>query len=989
MARYIGKRIVPKHCGYWDNAKEYEMESVVYHQASGNSYISRKTVPAGTDISQTEYWALCSDFNMQMDLLEKHFTATEQRIVADNDAMEQAIRQNNAATAQAIQENNAATAQTVQEDNTATRQHVDESLEETTTELTQTVTAAQTAMTRQKESFDATAQQLNARMDEVLVAGTGDGQTEIADARVDADGNAFDSLGSHIRSASERSNSALNSRLNFLVLEQGSITAIGTNAGKETDAANRVRTVTKIEYPVHIDLSNTDYLVNTYNVYNKTTGAFIPPAVSPQGNSQKIIDIVPESGTYVRITFKHANGNDFTPGDLQPDLTLCNFETRIKSLETQTDNLQNQTDGIQAVVSTNDNVIFTTGYFIDTSQGNVGSVVDVTPISNAFTAYFISQCKTGDVFTITGTGGSSARLWCFLDRDYRRLSGKTAVANASATDLQLIADQPGYFICNVLIANPYSVVKTTVGDMTFDDIKDTFSQIDSELDAINGKLDNVTHITNPHYLFWRMGAFDSNGAQGFSNGMLSADRFFTVVKLKAGSTVSKKSSVTRGTNLAFGYKLSESDAILSGYQSSISGALTIAQDCIAYIGIRYNNPVEALLNDSILDAFDFDLKVIDYSSRYSRGDRTIDIFAPATSTKHQRNYGHPCPEIYYEGQHTDDTGWTNSTSDIGAIYDAFDALAEDSGGYFGKKTDYGVAYTGNAGNPLYEATDEWHMYSYSTAELSTNSVPKVAITCCMHGNEKMSVYAMHYLIYDLIHNATKNPVLSWLKSNCIITFIPICNPYGFMKATPSRLNENGVNLNRNFPTYNWGAWEDDRTDGNGSQPGGMNYKGEAAASETQTKLMMRFFRNNYDAVLAIDIHTNGADTVARDQISAYMPADPQSTTDLNYDLLHDFIKVGKCFNTRLKPWLNEKYGAGMPYSLGYGSVIAMPYYPCAPHWIRETAGLIGQCYEVMAGSSTGFIGDQLTVYAPATIKAAAEEIGNLLVTLLAHCKGMD
>ena len=60
MARYVGKRIVPKHCGYWDNAKEYEMESVVYDRASGNSYISRKTVPVGTDISQTEYWALCS-----------------------------------------------------------------------------------------------------------------------------------------------------------------------------------------------------------------------------------------------------------------------------------------------------------------------------------------------------------------------------------------------------------------------------------------------------------------------------------------------------------------------------------------------------------------------------------------------------------------------------------------------------------------------------------------------------------------------------------------------------------------------------------------------------------------------------------------------------------------------------------------------------------------------------------------------------------------
>ncbi len=55
MARYVGKRIVPKHCGYWDNTKAYEMENIVYDRTSGNSYISRQAVPAGTDISQEEY----------------------------------------------------------------------------------------------------------------------------------------------------------------------------------------------------------------------------------------------------------------------------------------------------------------------------------------------------------------------------------------------------------------------------------------------------------------------------------------------------------------------------------------------------------------------------------------------------------------------------------------------------------------------------------------------------------------------------------------------------------------------------------------------------------------------------------------------------------------------------------------------------------------------------------------------------------------------
>ena len=193
MARYVGKRIVPKHCGYWDNTKAYEMENIVYDRTSGNSYISRKAVPAGTDISQEEYWALCSDFNMQMDLLEKHFTATEQRIVADNDATESAIRADNDATETAIRQ-----------DNTNTRNQIDESLRQTTEELTGTVNQARSAMTEQKASFDQTAEALNTRMDAVLAAGTGTGETEILDAHVDAEGNTHATLGEAIRSSETR-----------------------------------------------------------------------------------------------------------------------------------------------------------------------------------------------------------------------------------------------------------------------------------------------------------------------------------------------------------------------------------------------------------------------------------------------------------------------------------------------------------------------------------------------------------------------------------------------------------------------------------------------------------------------------------------------------------------------------------------------------------------------------------------------------------------
>jgi hypothetical protein len=58
MAKYVGKRIVPKLCGAWNDHMKYEMLSVVLDENTGDSYVARKEVPAGTGLNQTEYWAL-------------------------------------------------------------------------------------------------------------------------------------------------------------------------------------------------------------------------------------------------------------------------------------------------------------------------------------------------------------------------------------------------------------------------------------------------------------------------------------------------------------------------------------------------------------------------------------------------------------------------------------------------------------------------------------------------------------------------------------------------------------------------------------------------------------------------------------------------------------------------------------------------------------------------------------------------------------------
>lgn len=69
MSEYIGSRIVPKHCGYWSSGSAYEVLSIVLYAATGDSYIARKEVPGGTEIGNTEYWALCADFSAQLEVL--------------------------------------------------------------------------------------------------------------------------------------------------------------------------------------------------------------------------------------------------------------------------------------------------------------------------------------------------------------------------------------------------------------------------------------------------------------------------------------------------------------------------------------------------------------------------------------------------------------------------------------------------------------------------------------------------------------------------------------------------------------------------------------------------------------------------------------------------------------------------------------------------------------------------------------------------------
>jgi protein MpaA len=67
---------------------------------------------------------------------------------------------------------------------------------------------------------------------------------------------------------------------------------------------------------------------------------------------------------------------------------------------------------------------------------------------------------------------------------------------------------------------------------------------------------------------------------------------------------------------------------------------------------------------------------------------------------------------------------------------------------------------------------------------------------CVHGDEPPTVY----LMLKMAHYIKDNPEI--FKDKCIV-IAPLVNPDGFLSEVPTRVNANGIDLNRNFPTKDW------------------------------------------------------------------------------------------------------------------------------------------------------------------------------------------
>lgn len=81
---YIGNRYVPVFADpvEWDNLRQYEPLTIVTYQ--GTAYTSRKTVPVGTPLSNTEYWVVTGNYNAQVEQYRQEVVQLESDLATTN-----------------------------------------------------------------------------------------------------------------------------------------------------------------------------------------------------------------------------------------------------------------------------------------------------------------------------------------------------------------------------------------------------------------------------------------------------------------------------------------------------------------------------------------------------------------------------------------------------------------------------------------------------------------------------------------------------------------------------------------------------------------------------------------------------------------------------------------------------------------------------------------------------------------------------------------
>lgn len=150
-------------------------------------------------------------------------------------------------------------------------------------------------------------------------------------------------------------------------------------------------------------------------------------------------------------------------------------------------------------------------------------------------------------------------------------------------------------------------------------------------------------------------------------------------------------------------------------------------------------------------------------------------------------------------------------------------------------------------------------YVFSPAKLTAGdatgnnaqTLPRIFINCSIHGFEKTPSFVVYEMMKQILTNWKSHSFLEYLRFNVEFVIIPFANPHGWNTGggNGSRKNFNGIDLNRNFPTF-WAP-----SPPNGS-PSDNTYPGIAPLTEIESQSIYTWMQGKItsNTVMGIDFH---------------------------------------------------------------------------------------------------------------------------------------
>lgn len=508
--------------------------------------------------------------------------------------------------------------------------------------------------------------------------------------------------------------------------------------------------------------------------------------------------------------------NDLSQNVVKPedvellDTKMNTLETSFGKLET---NVNSSVDELKSdLINITGNKPFTN--FIKNKFINLsGTTTDYSEASatNGF-SYCIVDCSKNDVFTISGTGGVSARLYGFVDASGNIIY--KADENVTLENDEIVAPKNAVKLVVNLSPLGGTLYKNSL-------IKNQVNKLSSNLNSITEKLnllDESNKVLNK--------IIDSSGSVITDNGGVYYEQF---IEVQSGDYYTFYTDATGSVTFRV-YYFDENKSLLDRPIIKSEIAFVIPET-VKYISIQ--TVAKATVNKLFKGnkALDFDYCALDYIAR-----QRIDELTPDIPTLNVLDKVYP---IYEPTDVTDefarDLGYDNVILDmpteefLSTYYDKFIYQAYDD--YKVEKRSLGQ----DSANSYYEM----FYYIFEPKNYSKTILLSSGMNTC----ELNALFGLAYFVDSLMNSDDEG--MQALKRTTRFIVLPLICPSSFDKSPKNYLNANGVRINKNFNYLK--SWDVVNCNGRGT-------KGTSPDSEEETKALKQWLNKYTGSALWIDCH---------------------------------------------------------------------------------------------------------------------------------------